>query len=471
MALLQSSAEAVLISDRDGRVVLANPRAEAMFGYGRGELAGEPVEALLPERFRTAHEGHRAGYFEAPRPRPMGLGLDLWGRRRDGSEFPVEISLSSFATDGGAFVLSLISDVTERKRAEAALLRLAAVVESSDDAIFSMSTDGVILSWNPAAERIYGYTAAEVVGRSIEAIVPPARRREVEEILEGLRLGRRVSHYETERIRKDGRRIQVSLSASPMHDAAGRVLGSSVIVRDITRRRHLERAARQAEKLASLGTLSAGVAHELNNPISIIISRIELMLMDAESQPLPPGVHEDLHVLQQHAQRVSQIARGLLSFARQSTGELRPLDLSQLVEQTLLFMRKQITREDIEIHTSLDRSLPPIVGDANALQQVVVNLLTNARDAIDGPGVIRIETGRVPDAPSRVRLIVSDTGIGMSADDISRIFDPFYTTKPRGTGLGLSVSYGIVQDHQGTIDVHSEPGRGSTFIVSFPVSS
>lgn len=470
LALLETSAEAVVITDGDGRIVLANRRAEAMFGYESGELAGQPVETLLPERLRTAHRGHRARYFAAPRPRPMGLGFDLAGRHKDGAEFPVEISLSSFATDGGTFALALITDISERKRAEEALARLAAIVESSDDAIVSLTVDGIIVSWNAGAQRVYGYTAEEITGRSLALLVPPDRPDEVPRILESVRDGKGIDHYETERVRKDGTRIHVSLSASPMRDAFGRVVGTSVIARDITGRRRLERVARQAEKLAALGTLSAGVAHELNNPISIITSRIELMLMDAETHHLPEEVQEDLRVLHQHAQRVTQIARSLLSFARQSAGERRPLDLSHVVEQTLEFMRKQITREGIEIRATLDRGLPPIVGDTNALQQVVVNLLTNARDAIDGAGEIRIETGPAPDEPGRVRLAVTDTGSGIPADALPRIFDPFYTTKPRGTGLGLAVSYGIIQDHQGRIDVQSEPGKGTTFVISFPAA-
>jgi PAS domain S-box-containing protein len=469
-ALLESSAEAVVIVDREGRVVFANGRAEAMFGYAPGELVGQPVEILLPERFRPAHRQHRTRYFDAPRPRPMGLGLDLAGRRKDGTEFPVEISLSSFVTADGPFAVGLISDITQRKQSEEAFLRLAAIVESSDDAIISMGLDGTIVSWNAGAERIYGYTAEEIAGRSPALLVPPDRSHEVEQILQALREGKSIEHFETVRVRKGGRRVHVSLSGSPLRDAAGRIVGTSIIVRDITGRRQLERAARQAEKLAALGTLSAGIAHEFNNPISIITSRIELMLMDADTHSLPQEVRDDLQVLHQHAQRVSQIARGLLSFARQSGGELRPLDLSQLVEQTLLFMQTQIVKEGIEIRTALDRGLPPLMGDANALQQVVVNLLTNARDAIDGRGEIRLETGPAPDDPSRIRLVVSDTGSGIPPEELPRIFDPFYTTKPRGTGLGLSVSYGIVQDHQGTIEVESERGRGTTFVISFPVS-
>jgi PAS domain S-box-containing protein len=341
-AILEAAAEGVVIVNAAGRIEFVNAKTETMFGYRRPELIGKPLEILLPERFREAHVAHRAGYFATPRARPMGLGLELSGRRKDGSEFPLEISLSFVRTE------------------------------------------------------------AVAVG----------------------------------------------------------------FITDVTTRRGLERAARQAEKLASVGTLAAGLAHEFNNPIGIISSRAELMLLEAESRALPNDVREDLAVLHRHAQRLSRIAHGLLSFARQSTGQPASVELNRLVEETLLLIENQLTKEGIVVRRRLTPALPPLWGDANALQQVLLNLLTNAREALHGRGEITIETGHVSD--ESVRLIVRDTGDGIPSDVLPRIFDPFYTTKSEGSGLGLSISYGIVRDHQGTIDVQSTPGQGTTFVLTFP---
>jgi signal transduction histidine kinase len=231
----------------------------------------------------------------------------------------------------------------------------------------------------------------------------------------------------------------------------------------------LEHVARRAEKLAALGTLAAGLAHELNNPIGIISSRIELMLLDAEATGLPPAVREDLTVLHRHAQRVARIASGLLSFARQSSGERMPVDLNHLVTETLLLAEKQLTHEGIRVETKLAPRLPAILGDANTLQQVLLNLITNAWDALDAGGELRIETSAGPDDSGVVKLVIADTGPGIDPEVLPRIFDPFFSTKPSGTGLGLSITDGIVRDHGGTIDVESRPGTGTRFVLTFPV--
>ena len=352
-ALLESATEGIILVDAAGRITLVNRAAERMFGYPRAELLGETLEILLPERTREAHVGRRAGYFAGPRVRPMGIGLDLAGRRKDGSEFPVEISLSYVDTTEGMLAMAFVTDITERKRAEAELAQ--------------------------QRETLY-----------------------------------------------------------------------------------------QSEKMAALGTLAAGIAHEMNNPLGIITTRIEVMLLDAESQHLPPQVVEDLQVLHRASQRVARIAASLRSFARQSPGEPGAVDLNAVVEETLLLMQKPLATDNIRIFTTLAAGLPAVHGDANALHQVLMNLLTNAREAMAGGGEISVETSLMRDKPGWLRLTVADTGPGIPAEALSRIFDPFFTTKRSGTGLGLSVTYGIIEEHGGKVEVQSPPGGGTTFTLSFP---
>lgn len=351
-ALLESASEGIVVIDATGRIALVNAAAERMFGFDRQELLGQTLEILLPERIRDTHTGHRIDYFAGPRVRPMGIGLDLAGRRKDGSEFPVEISLSYVQSPDGMMAMAFITDITERKRVETEL-------------------------------------------------------------------------------------------------------------------RHQRETLYQNEKLAALGTLSAGIAHEMNNPLGIMTSRIEVMLLEAEERGLSPEVVEDLRVLHRASQRVAKIAGSLRSFARQSPNERRPVDLNTVVDETVLLMQKTLSVDGVRLAAKLDRTLPFVFGDAAALQQVLLNLLTNAREAMAGGGDIRIETGRVPERPGWLRLVVADTGCGIPPEALSKIFDPFYTTKPTGTGLGLSVSYGIVQEHEGAMDVQSQPGQGTTFTLRF----
>jgi PAS domain S-box-containing protein len=355
-AVLESASEGILLINASGRIILVNAAAERMFGYDHDELMGQTLEVLLPDRIRARHREHRAAYFAGPRVRPMGSGLALAGRRKDGAEFPVEISLSYVQAPEGMTAMALITNITERKRAEAEL-------RQQREALF------------------------------------------------------------------------------------------------------------QTEKLAALGTLSAGIAHEMNNPLGIITSRIEVMLLDAEELNVPAQVLEDLKVLHRATQRVARIATNLRAFARQAPREHAPVDLNAVVEETLALMQKPLEVDNIRLLTSLEPALPLIMGDASTLQQVLLNLVTNAREAMGSGGEIRIETGAARERAGWVRMAIADTGPGISAEELSKVFDPFYTTKRSGTGLGLSVSYGIIQDHHGTVDVQSIPGRGTTFVLAFPAVS
>jgi two-component system cell cycle sensor histidine kinase/response regulator CckA len=469
--VLETSPVGMLMVDRSGRILWANAQIERMFGYARGELPGQTVDTLLPERLRAAHARHRGDFFADPRVRPMGLGLDLVGQRKDRREFPVEISLSCFERGDDLLALGFITDITPRKEAEKRL-----------QAEFSVT-------------RVFAESSP------IEALVPRLLQALCESL--GWELGE-FWRVEDDTLRWDASWHVPALDPGTF-DAVSRDIafpagvglpgrvwtaGRALRVEDVQREagfvgnrigQHLElrRAERelvrqrdvlyQSEKLAALGRLVAGVAHEMNNPLSIISSRIELMLAEAEGQTFPTQHLEDLKVVHRNVLRVAGVAQALRSFARQSTGERRPASLNTVVEETLLLAGKPMSTDNVRITTALDPALPPVLGDANALQQVLLNLLTNAREAMPRGGEIRITTGPDPERPGRLHLAVADTGPGIPAADLPHLFEPFYTTKPSGTGLGLAVSYGIVQDHLGTIDVRSTPGEGATFILSFPI--
>jgi PAS domain S-box-containing protein len=254
--VVEATPNAIVLADAQGRILLMNTGAEKLFGYTREELIGQPVEMLVPGRFRTAHPGYRSAYAAHAEARPMGKGRDLFALRKDGSEVPVEIGLNPIQTPEGPLILSAIIDITERKHAEESRVRLAAIVQSSEDAIIGKTLGGVITSWNPSAEKIFGYSASEAIGKPMLLLFPPGRADEEKEILRRIRRGESVRHFDTVRVRKDGKHINVSVTISPIADGEGRIIGASKIARDITEQKRAEEALR-----ASAAQLHSFVEH------------------------------------------------------------------------------------------------------------------------------------------------------------------------------------------------------------------
>jgi PAS domain S-box-containing protein len=378
---------------------------------------------------------------------------------------------------GAPISAGLVASVQERERQRIAALTAAAgerdryirnVMESLREGLIGLDREGRITAWNPAMERWCGVAASDLAGRTLFDLNPNLKRETLAEPLQRLLRGEidgfKLDAVDHQTLRGD--HVAWNVSASLLRQG-GLPAGAVLLIEDITERRGLERAAKQSEKLAALGTLAAGLAHELNNPIGIISTRAELMLLDAESKSIPDELAEDLRVIHRHSQRVARITQGLLSFARSPSGQPGRVDLNRVIDETLLLVEKTIVKDGARVRRTLTPDLPMIWGDANALQQVVVNLLTNARDAVRTGGEIFIETRAAAQPSGSVQLIVRDTGSGIPPEVLAKIFDPFFTTKAEGTGLGLSITYGIVRDHRGTVDVRSTPGEGTTFVLTF----
>jgi PAS domain S-box-containing protein len=494
--VLEAVPDPMVAVNPEGIILQVNSQIEGLFGYTRDELVGQPVEVLVPDRLRQQHHHHREQFGEHPKMRRMGAGLDLYGKRRDGSEFPVEISLSPVPTGNGVIVLSAIRDISDRKRIEEELRRahkelnqrkdrqlwqsqsrLALIVDSSQDAIIGKSLDGIVTNWNTGAEHIYGYRAEEVIDKSISILAPEERADEIPKILESIRQGRRVENVESVRVTKDGRRLNVSISVSPIHDAEGNIVGASTIARDITAQKRAEEQLRQAQKMEAVGRLAGGIAHDFNNILGIITACNELL-----SYHLDPAVSpEYVDNIREAAKRGATLTRQLLTFSRKQTAQPQVLDLNERLKDVSKLLRP-LMGDDVEV-ILLPRATSAVVeADPGQLDQLVVNLAVNARDAMPHGGKLILETStvevdeafakRYPPlmAGSYVMLAISDNGCGMDQATVSRIFEPFFTTKDigKGSGLGLATVYGIVRQSGGQIWVYSEPAHGTTFKIYLP---
>jgi PAS domain S-box-containing protein len=365
------------------------------------------------------------------------------------------------------------ADVTERRRAEEARHRLAAIVESSDDAIVGKDLKGIVTSWNAAAERIFGYTAEEMIGRSITTIIPPELHKDEQAILATIGRGDRIRHFETERVKKNGERIEVALTISPVRDETGAIIGAAKIARDITQQKKTEHALHTSERLASVGRLAATVAHEINNPLEAVTNLIYLARRSGDAGE----VQNFLAAAEEELSRVSHLTKQTLGFYRYSSAA-SPTNLGRMVTSLVSVFSSRIRNKEIEI-TSEIRQAPEIIGVAGEIRQLLANLISNSIDAVPIGGQIRVRLSAANEKSgehrSGVRLTVADSGSGIPAEIRSRLFEPFFTTKKDvGTGLGLWVCKGIVDKHCGRIQVKSNttPGKSWTvFSVFLPEES
>lgn len=367
----------------------------------------------------------------------------------------------------------IVQDVTARKIEQEAARRLAAIVESSDDAIVSKDLKGIVTSWNPCAERMFGYTAEEMIGRPITTIIPPELQNDETRILSTIARGERIEHFETVRMKKNGEPVEVSLTVSPVKDEVGRIIGAAKIARDVTERKKAESALRTSERLASVGRLAATVAHEINNPLESIVNLIYLA-RNSEDQV---ETRRFLALAEEELDRVSHLTRQTLNLYREPKSATN-IRIGALVESLLSVFASRARNKRIRIRTDIDENLE-LCAVPGEVRQVVANLLSNGIDAIESGGEVRIRVsasvrwkdGRQPG----VRIAVCDSGCGIPASSLARLFEPFFTTKTgTGTGLGLWVCKSIVDNQHGLIQVRSStaPGRsGTVFSVFLPVDS
>lgn len=469
-AIVDSSDDAIVGKDLRGIITSWNAAASRLFGYAPEEIIGKSVLELIPpelhgeepEILRKLAGGSKIDHYETRRV------------RKNGETIYVSLTISPIKDTTGQVIgaSKIARDIGERRQADEVRSRLAAIVQSASDAIIGTDLNGVINSWNEAATRLFGYNPEEIIGKSILTLIPPELHSEEYEILARLRAGEPIKHYETERLKKNGERVQVSLTISPVRDANDRVIGSSKIARDISDRKRAEAALIQSEKLAAIGRMSAAIAHEVNNPLEAITNLGYLLSthpsLDAEAQRYA-------NMLLDEVSRASQISRQVLSFYKDTANPVN-VEIPEVLDSVLELCTPAIRKKAIRIEREY-RGPASAWGHAAEFRQVFANLLLNAIDALRVRGQIKIRVGprlgRDGQSPEVVRITIADNGTGIPPEAMRKIFEPFFTSKQgKGSGLGLWVSQGIIRKHGGSIRVRSSTNSdrsGTVFRILLPM--
>ncbi len=440
------------------QAVWENERLYEIFGRApeQGPVGGEEFlrRFLLPD-FHDAFKDAVAQTVEYGAP----LRFEGLMYRADGALRNIEVRGDLHREAGGmkAKVLGTVRDITELRQAEQTLRdsakhlgQLAAIVSSSDDVILSKDLDGTITTWNEAATRVFGYSAEEMIGTSILRLIPEHLQSDEQVILESIRAGRRVEHFETVRRTRDGRLIDVSLSISPLKDATGKVIGASKILRDISDRRRLEQSLLQAEKIAATGRMAATIAHEINNPLEAVMNLLYLLrpkIADEEGQGFLASAESELN-------RVSHIAKQTLGYYREHASA-RLTSLQTIAEQALAIYEPRCMAAGITMERDFGPSRKVVLRRGETMQ-VISNLITNAIYAMSNGGRLTVSVSDTASPADGVALVVADTGIGIPQEVIPKVFDAFFTMRPSvGTGIGLFVAKQFVEGHGGQIEITS----------------
>ncbi|MFT3732181.1 MAG: PAS domain S-box protein [Hyphomicrobium sp.] len=480
-AILESAVAAILAIDSSGRIQIVNPAAERMFGYSTDELLGKPINVLMPEPYQSQHDHYLQRHLATGEKKIIGIGREVRGLRKDGTVFPIHLSVGSFEVGGQRFFSGIINDMSAHARLQAEIdrqsLLFQAVFDHVPEALVIFSPDGEIILVNPAASRMFGYSADEFATVDLLAFfAEPGDLKKLEPQQGEPNDGRTIS---VTLRRRDGAKFPGQLHVADIVGADGSQIANVGLFRDMTEEMKQKEAALKSQRLEAIGQLSGGIAHDFNNLLTIISGNLELL----EESIANPQDHDLLTRAARAADSGARLTNRLLTFARRRQLAAEVINLNEQVRGMTELLRRTLG-DMIELRTHLAPDLWLARVDAAEVEAAVINLAINARDAMPDGGKLTIRTENATldegeigfegplTAGEYVRISVSDDGTGMSKETLSRVFEPFFTTKPpgRGTGLGLSTIYGFVKQSQGNITIYSEPGVGTTINLYLPRS-
>jgi len=500
-AMVMNAVDGIIAIESRGTLRMMNPAAERLFGYAAAEVLGQNVSMLMPEPYHSQHDGYLRRYLETGTRKIIGIGREVEGKRKDGTIFPMYLSVAEVRHGDEILFAGIVQDISERKQAAQELQRMRSylknIIDSMPSILVGVDVEGRVTEWNHEAENATGVPAHDALGHGFAELLPQLASQQ-EKVREAVRLRRSVR---TERLAAE-ERGEVRYSDVVVYPlVANGAVGAVIRVDDVTNRVRIEQMMVQTEKMMSVGGLAAGMAHEINNPLSGILQGCQ-NLARRLSADLPGnqaaagelgldleqvrcyleqrGIPDFVQGMQAAALRASGIVTDMLAFSRRSTADFAPQRLDELLETVLRLadsdydLKKQYDFRQIEVVRDYDRDLPPVSCNRTEIEQVFLNLIKNAAQALatcTAPaGRITLRTRREGEF---AQVEIADNGPGIDEDVRGRVFEPFFTTKPVGvgTGLGLSVSYFIVTErHHGTISVSSMPGSGTCFVIRLPLS-